>query len=70
MATKSNTVTRSIRATTEPAQAATARAERIRRDAYEIFRARGTNGSPGDALTDWLQAERELRESDQREWQR
>lgn len=32
--------------------------EQIRRRAYEIFLAR--NGGPGDALTDWVQAEREL----------
>lgn len=32
--------------------------ERIRARAYEIFQAR--NGAPGDAVSDWLQAEREL----------
>jgi hypothetical protein len=32
----------------------------IRARAYEIFRARRANGSAGDALSDWLQAEREL----------
>lgn len=32
--------------------------EQIRSRAYEKFRNR--NGEPGDAVTDWLQAEREL----------
>jgi hypothetical protein len=32
--------------------------ERIRARAFEIFRAR--SGAGGDALADWLQAEREL----------
>ena len=40
----------------EPSQAA---AERIRSRAFEICQAR--NGGPGDALTDWAQAESELR---------
>ena len=35
-------------------------AEQIRRRAYEIFLSR--NGTPGDPMTDWVQAERELRE--------
>jgi Protein of unknown function (DUF2934) len=35
--------------------------EEIRRRAYEIFLERGAE--PGDALSDWLQAERELRKS-------
>ena len=35
--------------------------EEIRRRAYEIFLERGAG--PGDALSDWLQAERELRKS-------
>jgi hypothetical protein len=34
--------------------------ERIRVRAYEIFLAR--KGAPGDPVTDWLQAERELRD--------
>ena len=34
--------------------------ERIRIRAYEIFRDRMVNGAPGDDLSDWLQAEREL----------
>jgi hypothetical protein len=34
--------------------------ERIRARAYEIFLAR--KGAPGDPVTDWLQAERELRD--------
>jgi len=33
--------------------------ERIRARAYEIYEARG--GAAGDAISDWLQAERELR---------
>ena len=32
--------------------------DRVRRRAYEIFRERGSK--PGDAASDWLQAEREL----------
>jgi hypothetical protein len=32
--------------------------ERIRLRAYEIYQAR--NGAPGDALGDWVQAEREF----------
>lgn len=35
-------------------------AEQIRRRAYEIFLSR--NGTPGDPTSDWVQAERELRE--------
>lgn len=35
--------------------------EQIRRRAYERYCAR--NGAPGDALQDWLEAERELRQS-------
>jgi len=34
--------------------------EQIRSRAYEIYLAR--SGAPGDALSDWVQAERELRE--------
>lgn len=34
------------------------RPDRIRRRAYEIFQAR--NGGPGDHLSDWAQAEREV----------
>jgi Protein of unknown function (DUF2934) len=37
---------------------------RIRERAYEIFLQRG--GGPGDALRDWLRAEREIREDDNR----
>jgi len=37
--------------------------ERIRARAYEIYQAR--RGGPGDAISDWLQAERELRASGQ-----
>jgi len=35
--------------------------EAIRYRAYEIFQARSSQGSPGDALSDWVQAEREMR---------
>lgn len=35
--------------------------DRIRARAFEIFMARG--GKPGDAMSDWCQAERELRAS-------
>ena len=37
--------------------------EQIERRAYEIYRARGNR--PGDALGDWLAAERELRSGTQ-----
>jgi hypothetical protein len=32
----------------------------IRCRAYEIFLARAASGTPGDAQSDWLQAEREM----------
>jgi len=35
--------------------------ERTRAKAYEIYQARCSAGRPGDASTDWLDAERELR---------
>ncbi len=35
-------------------------ADRIRARAYEIYQARNGNGGPGDAVSDWAQAEREL----------
>ena len=35
--------------------------EQIGKRAYEIYLGRG--GAPGDAMSDWLQAERELRQS-------
>ncbi|MEK6702593.1 MAG: DUF2934 domain-containing protein [Planctomycetota bacterium] len=35
--------------------------EQIRIRAYEVYRARCTSGSPGDAVSDWAQAEREMR---------
>lgn len=44
---------------TEAAQAYKPTAEEIRRRAYEICQSR--NGSPGDCVADWLQAEQELR---------
>jgi hypothetical protein len=34
----------------------------IRQRAYEIYTARGGWGSSGDAVSDWLQAEQELRQ--------
>lgn len=34
--------------------------ERIRGRAFEIYTARAANGAPGDAVSDWLQAEREI----------
>lgn len=34
--------------------------DRIRGRAYEIYQARNDGGRPGDATSDWLQAEREL----------
>jgi hypothetical protein len=36
-------------------------ADDIRRRAEEIYRARVNNGHHGDELSDWLQAERELK---------
>jgi hypothetical protein len=33
----------------------------VQRRAYEIYL--GRNGAPGDAVSDWLQAERELRDA-------
>jgi hypothetical protein len=35
-------------------------AERIRERAYEIYRTRSASGGTGDAISDWVQAEREL----------
>ena len=53
------------RSTEQPGAAARASTvvtpERVRARAYEIFLAR--NGGDGDALADWLQAERELKGS-------
>ncbi len=34
--------------------------DRVRVRAYEIYAARIANGAAGDAVSDWLQAEREL----------
>jgi len=39
---------------------AKAAADRIRIRAYEVYRTRSTAGQPGNEVTDWLQAEREL----------
>jgi hypothetical protein len=42
--------------------------ERIRLRAFELFQKRQSSGTPGNAESDWLQAERELRAaSDQAE---
>ena len=37
--------------------------ERVRARAYEIFLARARDTAPGDELSDWLQAEREVAEA-------
>ena len=37
-------------------------AGQVRLRAHQIFRARMAAGAPGDSLSDWLQAEREIRE--------
>jgi Protein of unknown function (DUF2934) len=34
--------------------------DRVRSRAYEIYQTRSCYGVPGDALSDWLQAEREV----------
>ncbi len=39
------------------------RPERVRRRAYELYEERMRDGRPGDATSDWLQAERELPEA-------
>jgi hypothetical protein len=43
----------------QSAQGAEVSPDRIRARAYDIFRRR--SGGPGDAVADWLQAERELK---------
>ncbi len=35
--------------------------DRIRERAYEIYQARNGNGHAGDAVSDWVQAEKEVR---------
>lgn len=40
----------------------TAGADQVRLRAYQIFQARMAAGTPGDSLSDWLQAERKFRE--------
>lgn len=47
------------RATAPSARVALTR-DRIEARAYEIFQTRQRNAGPGDAMSDWLQAEREL----------
>lgn len=37
-------------------------ADRVGARAYEIYQARNGSGTPGDHVSDWLQAERELSE--------
>ena len=39
----------------------TASVEQVKRRAYEIYLQRVSAGKPGDAASDWAQAERELR---------
>jgi hypothetical protein len=46
------------RSNAAPEEAASVVRERIQTRAYEIYLAR--NGGSGDALSDWLQAEREI----------
>lgn len=46
--------------TTPAAAARDVTPERIQARAYEIYLARTAGGTPGDATSDWLQAEREL----------
>ncbi|MDO8629932.1 MAG: glycosyltransferase [Phycisphaerales bacterium] len=50
----------SRKSATLPSSSVEPTAEQIRRRAYEIFLSR--NGTPGDPASDWVQAERELRE--------
>lgn len=38
----------------------TAGADQIRCRAYQIYRSRAQNGGAGDAVSDWLEAEREI----------
>lgn len=33
---------------------------RIRQRAYDIFQQRASNGTPGDGVSDWLEAERQI----------
>ena len=49
----------------KPATGSKAIEETIRVRAYEIFETRTNNGQDGDAVSDWLEAERELRQTDQ-----
>ncbi len=57
MATKTTTKT----ATKKTTSRAKISADDIRRRAEEIYRERVNNGNHGDELSDWLQAERELK---------
>ena len=57
MATKTTTKTATKKTTTK----AKISADDIRRRAEEIYRERVNNGNHGDELSDWLQAERELK---------
>jgi hypothetical protein len=38
------------------------REDDVRRRAFEIYQQRSKQGSPGSAIDDWVQAERELRQ--------
>ncbi len=44
----------------QPSGIPAATPEAVRARAYEIYRERSGRGQPGDALSDWNQAEREL----------
>jgi hypothetical protein len=60
--TTATTRRRDAAAGSQPAKSTpTVSEERIRERAYHVYLARGM--APGDAISDWLQAERELRGS-------
>lgn len=58
-ATKPNPATKTASAPPSEQRAQTM-PDRIRRRAYEIYKDRRSHGAPGDELSDWLQAERDL----------
>jgi hypothetical protein len=67
MITTPSVTHRNARARSSPAPAPAAppplpaaSADRIRARAYQIYEARSTNGTQGDAVSDWLQAEHEV----------
>ena len=53
--------TRSARS--EPAPGSRRLEEQVRQRAYEIYLSRQREDAPGDAASDWLRAEQELRRS-------